>query len=462
MSDYEAFLDAKRAVAPAVGFDVPADALNPALFPFQRDLVRWSLRKGRAALFATTGLGKTLMQLDWARAVTTRFAGPVLVLAPLAVTQQTVDEGRRFGIPATAARSQADAAPDGITVANYEMLHHFDPAAFIGVVLDESSILKSFEGKVRSALIEAFAGTPYRLCCTATPAPNDIAELANHAEFLGVMSRVEMLAAFFVHDDDGWRLKGHARDAFYRWLASWGMSVRRPSDLGYADDGYDLPGLEIIPHVLPTEYVPPGQLFATSLKGVTDRMAVRRQTIGGRVRTAADLINADPDEPWLAWVGMNDEGRELARLVPDAALVEGGQTPDEKAAALLGFARGEIRVLITKPTIAGFGLNFQRCARMVFVGLSDSYEQYFQAIRRCYRFGQARPVAAHIVLTEPEEVVYANVLRKEREAERTAGELLKHLVEFERADIGAVERGDDYAAGRPMRLPAWIEGGVLV
>ena len=294
--DYSAFLTAKTATAPAVGIDVDDADINPMLFPFQRDLVRWSLAKGRGAIFADTGLGKTFMQLEWARLTGER----TLILAPLAVARQTVREAAKLGIDLVYARSH-DAAGQ-LTITNYEMLGAFEPAEFGAVVLDESSILKSFDGKTRTALIEMFADTPYRLCCTATPAPNDIAELANHAEFLGVCSRVEMLSTFFVHDDKGWRLKGHAEEPFYRWMASWGMSLRKPSDLGYSDDGYDLPGLDILPHFIPTEYAGEGQLFAVGLKGIGDRAAVRRQTLPQRVCDAAALINAS-DEPWIVWWG---------------------------------------------------------------------------------------------------------------------------------------------------------------
>jgi DNA modification methylase len=434
---YQEFLASKGSRIAYTGREVNDSDIHPLLFPFQRDLVRWSIRKGRAALFADTGLGKTFMQLEWARLTGER----VLVAAPLAVARQTVREAARLGIGLTYARQQSDATR--LTITNYEMLESFDPARFGAVVLDESSILKSFDGKTRTRLIEMFADTPYRLCCTATPAPNDIAELANHAEFLGICSRVEMLSQYFVHDEAGWRLKGHAVDAFYKWLASWGMSIRRPSDLGYADDGYDLPGLSIESHVIPTTYAPEGQLFGTTLKGITDRAAVRRSTLADRVEFAAGLIN-DSDRPWIAWCGLNDEGTELAALVDDAVLVEGSQSPEDKATALEAFVDGQVRVLITKPSIAGFGMNFQHCADMAFVGLSDSYEQYYQCIRRCFRFGQTRPVTAHIVLTDLEETIYANVLRKEEEADRTARELVKHVAEFERAELddGRADRAE--------------------
>ncbi len=454
MTQYRDFLASKAVVVRSSGREIDAADIHPSLFGFQRDLVRWSLRKGRAALFADTGLGKTRMQLEWARLTGQR----ALILAPLAVVRQTVDEGRAIGITVTPARSQADAAPTGITITNYEMLGHFDPSAFGAVALDESSILKNFEGRVRAQLISAFRDTPYRLACTATPAPNDIAELANHAEFLGVMKREEMLAAFFVHDDQGWRLKGHARDPFFRWLASWAMSLKRPSDLGYSDDGYALPPLEITAGLVPTTFTRPGELFATTLKGIGDRAAVRRETLSERVNTAAEIVNAEPDEPWIAWVGLNDEGSELAARIPGAVLVEGSDSPEYKADAIEAFVRGDCRVIVSKVSIFGFGLNLQRCARMVFVGLSDSYEAYYQAIRRCWRFGQTRPVHAYIVLTEPEEAIYANVCRKQREAEATAAELVKHVAAFERAEIGNVGRREDAPHGQPMRLPGWLVG----
>lgn len=438
-------------IAQPVGIDVSPDELHPEAFPFQRDLVQWSLRKGRAALFATTGMGKTLMQLDWARHAGER----VLILAPLGVARQTVREGERWGIPVTYARSHHHVEPQGITITNYEMLDHFDVSVFDAVVLDESSILKSMEGKTRTKLIERFADTPYRLCCTATPAPNDIAEMANHAEFLGVMTRVEMLSAFFVHDDNGWRLKRHAREPFYRWLASWAMSLTKPSDLGYTDDGYILPSLTVEPRFVRSDYVPEGQLFHLGLKGVGDRARVRKATASDRVKAAADLILSEPGESWIAWCGLNDEGRELARLVPGSTLIEGAQSPDEKADRLDSFLDGSARVMVTKSTIAGFGLNLQTCARMVFVGLGDSWEQYFQAIRRCWRFGQAREVHVYIVLSDAEAPIFENVMRKEAEAVRMTTELVQHVAEFERAEIGVRQR-DPYQPTVEMHVPDWM------
>ena len=455
--NYEDFLVSKRLVVPAAGRDINRDLLHPALFPFQRDLVHWSLRKGRAAIFADCGMGKTIMQLEWAR----HAAGRTLILAPLAVAQQSVAEGRKWGYTVTYCRSGEDAPREGTVITNYEMMSHFDPSRFEAVVLDESSILKSFEGKMRSALIERFQETPMRLCCTATPAPNDISEIANHAEFLGHMTRAEMLAAFFVHDDAGWRLKGHARTAFYRWLASWGMSVRRPSDINeeYGDAGWNLPSLAIEPQFIEVETPPSDRLFQVGLKGVTERATVRRDTLRERVEAAAALIRTESDVPWLAWVGLNEEGRLLQQEIPTALLVEGSQSPDEKAQHMGDFSAGRARILITKPSVSGHGMNWQHCNRMVFVGLSDSYESYYQCIRRCWRYGQKKPVVVHIVLSDRETDIYANVLSKEAEAKQMAEELVKNVTSFSRDEMTNATARQDYAASQEMILPSWLEAG---
>ena len=463
--DYRTFLAGKRITAAPSGIHVDASELHPSLFPFQRDMTRWALQKGRAALFEDAGLGKTRQQLEWARLTGVK----ALILAPLTVARQTVKEAGLLGIELKYAREMSEATGQ-LTVTNYEMLHHFDPAAFGAVVLDESSILKATEGVYRNRLIECFASTPYRLCCTATPAPNDIQEITNHAAFLGIMPRRDVLATFFVHAADdarasGWRLKNHARPAFWRWLASWGMSLKRPSDLGYADDGYELPPLNIEPVIVKAEISPPpdrkgqGRLFFDQMKGVTDRAAIRQQTLMPRVEATAELVDQHRDEPWIAWRGLVAEGRELAKLIGDRAiLVEGPMSPEEKAEKLEAFIDSRDAVLITAATIAGFGMNFQHCSRMAFVGLSDSYEQYYQAIRRCWRFGQTKPVTASIVLSEIEQPIFENVLRKEAEAEAMARELVKHVAVFERAELGVAPVAYDYTPDTPMSLPAWIGG----
>lgn len=450
MSDYDTFLETKKLVVRAEGPRVEPGDIHSTLFGFQRDLVRWSVRKGRAAIFADTGLGKTFMQVEWARLI----GGNSLIVAPLSVARQTVKEAAKINVTVHYTRDGNDLI-DGINITNYEMLAHFDPSVFRSVVLDESSILKALDGKTRQRLTEMFSVTPYRLCCTATPAPNDIAEIANHAEFLGIMTRTEMLASFFVHDDEGWRLKRHAEEPFYRWLASWGMSIRKPSDLGYPDDGYDLPPLSIKPVFVDTEFVPTDSLFFTGLKGIQDRSRVRKGTMEERIAAASEMVNAD-DEQWIVWCGLNDESSALARAIPDAVEVTGAMDPDDKVRAIEEFQDGRIRVLVTKARIAGFGLNLQNARRQAYVGLSDSWEAYYQCVRRSWRFGQTRPVEAYIILSEPERAIYENVMRKEEEAKRMADNLIQHVAAFEKEEIGEggptfdyhtdTARGLDYTA----------------
>jgi DNA modification methylase len=447
--DYTDFLESKRLMVGATGPQIEPGEVNPILFPFQRDLVTWAVRKGRAALFADTGLGKTFMQLEWARLIGQR----TLIVAPLSVARQTAREASKLGLAVHYTRGDLF---DGISITNYEMVEHFDPKDYGAVVLDESSILKALDGKTRRRLTEMFAETPYRLCCTATPAPNDISEIGSHAEFRGVMAHHEMLSAFFVHgsmgegEKDGWRLKGHAEDAFYRWLASWGMAVRRPSDLGYEDDGFALPALTIRPEFVESDYVPEGQLFFAGLKGVTDRAAVRRNTTEARVAKAAGLVNGNDDQ-WIVWHGLNAEGDALKAAIPGAVLVEGSQSPEEKSAALEAFQDGAFRVLLTKPSIAGFGMNFQNAHRMAFVGLSDSWESYYQSIRRCWRFGQTEPVEAVIVLSDAEAAIYENVMGKEREALRMQERLIEHVATFEREELAGEPDSFDYQEAKVER-----------
>ncbi len=419
---YAEFLAAKRRRAHKSGRDVPVGAVHPMLHHWQRDLVTWAARVGRAAIWADTGLGKTFMQVEWVRLMSAGGIG--LIVAPLAVCQQTVREAAKLGVAAAYVRTMP--TMPGVYVTNYEMVEHFDAESLAAVVLDEASILKQSDGRTRTLLIQHFAGVPYRLACTATPAPNDPEELTNQAEFLGQMTRVNMLAAYFVHDQDGWRLKGHARRPMIEWMASWAVALRRPSDLGHDDHGYDLPGLEILPQVVHVPMESDDQLFATDLGGVGGRARVRRETLDARVARAAAIVNAEPDEPWLIWCGLNDEADALAKAT-GGYNVHGSLSPEVKAQALLDFADGKIARLITKPGIASQGLNYQHCARMVFVGLSDSYEQYYQSIRRCYRYGQARVVHAHIVLSELEQQIAVNVARKERDASHITNALVAQM-----------------------------------
>ena len=462
---YQEFLKNKAAIVQASGIDVEDSALHQKLFPFQRDLVRFALRKGRSAIFADTGLGKTFMQLEWARLTGER----TLILAPLSVARQTVRQAAGIDINAQYARKQVEVTGQ-IVITNYEMLDHFDAEEFGAVVLDESSILKALDGKTKAKLIDMFAKTPYRLCCTATPAPNDISEIANHAEFLGIISRTEMLAMFFVHDDSGWRLKGHAEEPFYRWLASWGMSIRKPSDLGYSDEGYILPELTIEPHFVETDYTPDDALFVVGMKGITDRAKIRKATVPRKARKVADMVNASDDQ-WIVWCGLNDEGEMAHRMIEGSVLVEGNQAPEEKAAAIEAFQDGEFKVLITKPKIAGFGMNMQNARHMAFLGLSDSWEAYYQCIRRSWRFGQTAPVDVHVVLADAEGDIWENIQRKDEEANRMRENLINHVAEYEKAEMGTTEsnwkydtdtvKGDNYTLmlGDSSERMAEIEDG---
>lgn len=452
---YEEFIRNKQITMPPSGFSIDREALNPSLFDFQKDIVRWALRRGRAAIFGGTGLGKTRMQTEWARHVHQLTGGNVLMLAPLAVAPQTIREGAALGYEIHLCRSQNDVKP-GLNITNYEMLHHFDPSQFVGVVLDESSILKSFTGKTRTELIEAFEHTPYRLACTATPAPNDYMELGNHSEFLGIMSRSEMLSMFFVHDGgrtSQWRLKGHAENEFWRWVASWGVVLEKPSDLGYEDGDYILPPLHVEDIIVEVEGTP-----ANTLR---ERQQARKATVEQRVTKCAELVNAT-DEAFLVWCDLNIESEMLANAIPGAVEIKGSDKPEHKEKAMLDFADGRIRVLVTKPSIAGFGLNWQHCSKMAFVGLSDSFEQVFQAIRRCYRFGQKQPVYAYMITSSLEGVTADNIKRKEQDFQKMVREMVKYTKDILSKDIRSSEREvTEYIATNPMIIPAWLRSGPI-
>ena len=451
MVDYKEFLESKKLFVYSVGFRVSADDINIHAKLFQSDIVRWSLQKGRAAIFAGTGLGKTFMQLEYANKVCIYTGGDVLIVAPLAVAQQTVREGEKFGIEVNYCRSQEEIMP-GITITNYEMLHKFNLEHFIGVVLDESSILKSFTGKVRNQIIESFSKTPYRLACTATPAPNDIMELCNHAEFLGVMKRSEMLAMWFVHDGGDtskWRLKGHVRESFWTWVASWAVMLQNPSDLGYEDTEYQLPPLNIHSVVVPTD--------GPEAKTMTERRKARKESVDLRVAAAAELINQSK-ENWLVWCGLNDESDKLTKSIQDAIEIRGSHKPEYKEKTIAEFSAGEIPILVSKASICGFGINMQVCNNMVFVGLSDSFEQYFQAVRRCWRFGQTEPVSVYVITSEAEGAVVENIKRKEQEFQEMLSGMIAATQSICAKNIRATLRDTTiYDPQEIMQLPEWIK-----
>ena len=437
---YEEFLASKRIAQKPHGFE-PKN-LNPFLFDFQRDIVTWACRKGRAAVFADCGMGKTIMQLSWAEQVCNHAGGMVLIVAPLAVAAQTCREGHMFGIHVNKSRTSEDLQP-GVNITNYEMLSHFEGVDFSGVVLDESSILKSYTGAIRNQIISMFKFTPFRLACTATPAPNDYMELGNHSEFLGCMDRTEMLAMFFIHDGGDtskWRLKGHASSKFWDWVASWACMVTKPSDLGYDDGDFELPELNINTHVIESGMNQEGRLFAVTETTLSEQQKARRNTIEMKADMIAGYVNSS-DDSWLIWCDLNAESEHLALSIPDAVEVRGADTAEHKEDAMLGFADGKYRVLVTKPSIAGFGMNWQHCHKIAFCGMSHSYEQFYQAIRRCWRFGQNQPVDVEIFVTDLEQSIVDNVIRKKDDSEGMRVEMLSRTSKIKEDSI-MTERND--------------------
>jgi DNA modification methylase len=398
------------------------------LFDWQKVVVRWALGKGKAALFEGCGLGKTLQQLAWADEVSRHTKGDVLILAPLAVAEQTKREGEKFGIPVTLCRSQEDVR-SGLNVTNYEMLEHFHTGAFAGIVLDESSILKAHDGRTRQYITDCFSRTPYRLACSATPAPNDHMELGTHAEFLGVMSRTEMLAMFFTHDGGDtskWRLKGHAQSDFWKWVCSWAVMIQKPSDIGYRDDGYILPPLHRKQHVVKLAQNIDGMLFTPDRLTLEERREVRRKSLPDRVAKCAELVNKSTEQ-WLVWCDLNDESSALAAAIPDSVEVSGSDSREHKTRSAMDFVAGKIRVLVSKASIFGYGLNLQNCRNIAFVGLSDSFEQIYQAERRCWRFGQKQDVHIHVITSDGDGPVVRNIERKECDFEKMIDGMVKHM-----------------------------------
>lgn len=460
---YELFVASKLRLHTPSGIDVPRESLHVSLFDHQKDIVRWALLRGRAAIFANTGLGKTAMQLEWARHVHAHTGRNVLVLAPLAVAQQTAAEGARIGIDVIVCREPGDIRP-GVNVTNYDRLHKFDARDLGGVVLDESSIIKNEGSKTLAALLDTFRDTPFKLACTATPSPNDYTELGTHAEFLGVCSRTEMLAEYFVHDGGStqdWRLKGHARSIFWKWVSSWGVMLRKPSDLGYENHGYDLPALGVAQHIIEADHSKAqaaGMLFAEEARDLMDRRNARRASMGERVKMCADVVSAEPSERWVVWCELNDEQDALADAFGDDCVsIYGALDADEKIARYERWARGEVRVLVSKVSIFGFGINMQFCARMAFVGVTDSYEKYYQAVRRCWRFGQKRPVDVHVFASELEGAVVRNLERKQRDADAMAEELTAETRDAVMANVRGLAR--DTNAYEPKAKPlfaSWL------
>lgn len=424
--DYESFIAAKHMDVPPCGFDVPEDKVSGVLFDFQRVIVKWALKKGRAAIFADTGLGKTGMQVTWAKHVADHTQQPVLIVAPLCVAHQTVSEALKFGVEVNYCREQSKAT-GGVNITNYEMMDKFDMSAFAGVVLDESSILRNRDGATRNMIIDSCRGIPYKLSCTATPSPNDFMELGNQVEFLGVMKMAEMLAMFFTHDGgetSKWVLKGHGKSKFWEWMATWSVCIRRPSDLGFDDARYELPALHIIPHVVESQ--PVGDLFAKPVVGLLERNQARKLSVDERVAKVAEIVNAT-DCQWVIWCHRNEESDKLVASIPGARDIKGSYDIEQKEAVTDAFTSGELRVLVTKPSMSGFGMNWQHCNHTAFVGLSDSWEDYYQSIRRFYRFGQQKPVYCHVISAESEGSVVENIKRKDRQNIEMSEQMVSHM-----------------------------------
>jgi hypothetical protein len=457
-SAYADFLARKAIVDPSTGLS--GDILLPELlFPFQRDITKWAIKRGRAAIFAGTGLGKSFMELAWADAIHRETGKDILHLAPLAVSAQMCREADKFGIVARQVRDQSECL-SGNNITNYQKLEHFDLSQFGGVILDESSILKSTTGHYRTLLVEQCAGIPFRLAATATPAPNDFMELGNHAEFLGVMSYTDMLATFFTHDGgetQKWRLKGHAENDFWKWMASWAVMIRKPSDLGYDDAGYDLPPLTYHQHVVPADLSSYNGLFPTNAATLQERLAVRRETIIPRVNLAASLTPADGAFVW--WCNLNAESEALAKAIPGAVEIRGSDKEDEKERKIIDFCDGNIEKVVSKSSIMGFGMNYQFCHRTGFVGMNDSFEGMYQSIRRFWRFGQTMPVDAHLISEEREGAVVANIRRKEADHDRMMAAMCMHMKDLSaRAVRGSVRDTPNYNPTQPIIVPKFLMG----
>lgn len=525
MTAYHNFLKSKTTAGIEAGRTIPDGDINPLLFPFQRDLVRWAVRKGRCAVFADTGMGKTFIQLEWARLI----GENTLIIAPLSVARQTVREAQKIGLAVKYARGMADIDPGcKIHITNYEMFDAFDIARFGAVVLDESSLLKAISGHTRRKLTDACVEIPYRLCCTATPAPNDYTEIGNHAEFLGISTMAVMLATFFVNANkehtfiiDGkawrkkgsnkggqeWRIKHHAEQPFFRWLASWAITLTKPSDLGYDDDGFILPALNVHTSFVPVEYVSDDQLLFTHLHGIADRVDMRRRSALTRLTEcvriitedwnltkrgeschtktqitkqesfedcyAQDAIKASAPLPtilndyilplntslgsltkWVIWCGLDAEQRMVEDALGGLCIsVYGSLNPEEKERRLLNWLEGDVPVLVSKPRVCGFGLNLQRASRAIFFGLNDSWETWYQCIRREWRYGQTQPVDVYVIMSDLEAEVYHNVMRKDAMATRLRMGLIEQIRSYEKEELQMM---DDY---QPATYRARTERG---
>lgn len=453
---YEKFLADKAIVDVPTGFE-PVKPLPKKLFDWQKDVVKWAIRRGRSALFEDCGLGKTPQQLAAAQQFAEHTNKPVLILAPNEVKKQTKREGEKFGVEVKVVADASEVVP-GVNITNYQRLHKFDCSVFGGVVLDESSILKSYDGATRDLIIDSFRLTPYKLACTATPAPNDFMELGNHAEFLGVMSRTEMLSTFFVHDGGDtskWRLKRHAQQDFWKWICSWAVNIRKPSDLGYDDKNFKLPKLNMFEHIVESNQKMDGYLFAMPASSLQERRLARKESLNERVEMAVNLC-AESREQWVYWCNLNVESEAIAKEL-HATEIRGSTDETEREYIAENFLNGSIKRIVTKPSLWGFGMNLQCCYNTALVGLSDSYEEFYQLIRRFWRFGQTKEVNAHVIISSLEGAVLKNIHRKEVDAQKMSDEMIKNMADISSLEIkGSHRETITYNPQQEIELPKFI------
>lgn len=458
--NYTEFINNKNQTKQFKGIDIGKNQLSDKLFDWQKKCVQWALKKGRGALFEACGLGKTFQQLEWANQVYKNTNGNVLIVAPLGVAVQTAkEEAPKLSIEVTIIRSTED-IKQGINITNYEMLDNIDTSKFIGVVLDESSILKNFTGSIRTKITGKFKDTPYKLCCTATPAPNDYMELLNHAEFLNVMSTAQALSNFFINDmkTGSWRLKGHATTEFWKWVCSWALNIDKPSDIGYSDADYILPKLNEYEEIVDIDIISDdfqNGLFRDIQMSATSFYSEKKKTIKDRVQRVKEIIDRNPSEQYLIWVDMNEEADELKRVLSNAVEVRGSDKSSFKEDASQKFKSGEIKILISKPKIFGYGMNFQNCHNVIFCGLTYSYENYYQALRRLYRFGQKKEVNSYIVLGSTEKTILETIRRKEEQQR-----IMKNSMSLSTKDIQILSIENKQVkkeiVNESIELPSWL------
>lgn len=461
---YEDFIRSKAREVKAHGFHVDANKLNPRAHDWQRHGVSWALRRGRAAFFWECGLGKTLCQLMYGEQVIIREKKPILLQCPIGVRQQTIKEAEKFniGVPVVAANEQADVRGPGIYITNFEKLHKFDCDSFVCVIIDESGCLKEFKSKTRRDLCSKFAKTPFRLACTATPAPNEWMELGNHSEFLGVMPSNEMLSRWFINDTmkaGEYKLLAHAATDYWRWVCGWALCLSKPSDMGskYSDDGYVLPPIDYAFDTVEVDIKPrPGELYPIDAINVHTMHREKRESCEARSKRVAEIVATDHDDYWIVWCDTDYEADQLIEFIPEALEIRGSMPEKRKEKGIAEFTEKRARILISKPEIFGYGLNLQHCRNVVFVGLSYSFERFYQALRRCWRFGQLRNVRVWIVQGESESAIGARVFAKQnahrKMQESMADGMTRHQIEILNSDL----RLEKYLPQKSMELPTWL------